>query len=59
MCILLGFKTVKQVVNCLLRIWRTHLERGVMIPGDMRALFRGEMYTLLLPGTRSGELGNL
>lgn len=38
---------------------RTHLERGVMIPGDMRGFFRGEMYTLLLPGTRSGELGNL
>ena len=38
---------------------RTHLERGVMIPGDMRGLFRGEIYTLLLPGTRRGELGNL
>ena len=30
-----------------------------MILGDMRGLFRGEMYTLLLPGTRRGELGNL
>lgn len=37
----------------------THLVRGVMILGDMRGLFSGEMYTLLLPGTRRGELGSL